>query len=250
MRPPPRLKCRAPGVLRAESARAAATYAERSSNITVAAAHDEEKCEAGAKIERSKNRSCCVAGAGAGAALLLWLKRMLPFAAACCGGIAAVKPRWTLPPPPLLGCVGTRTWYPVLKQCVRNRMKPRFVRFTYAVHRRETAVLLMRQENLENRKTRGFVRFIFTGQCRENTILHGFSYGDWPRTVAKSIQRRTAPNRTVGFITVSNRTVKIAVYEIRTEPHRRIFKTAPNRTVGYFTALNRTVGFTLSENRT
>ena len=60
-------------------------------------------------------------------------------------------------------------------------------------------------------------------------LYYRFPYGDRPRTVAKTIQRGTAPNRTVGFITAPNRTVRSAISE-----------TAPNRTAGLLISENRT----------
>ena len=55
------------------------------------------------------------------------------------------------------------------------------------------------------------------------TVLYGFPYGEWSRTVEKTVQRGTAPNRTVRYITAApNRTVGFTISENRTEPHRRI----------------------------
>ena len=56
----------------------------------------------------------------------------------------------------------------------------------------------------------------------EKTVLYGFPYGEWSRTVEKTVQRGTAPNRTVRYITAPNRTVGFTISENRTEPHRRI----------------------------
>ena len=70
-------------------------------------------------------------------------------------------------------------------------------------------------------RNRGFVRIIHTVHRGEKTVLHGFPYGEWSRTVEKNVQRGTAPNRTVRYITAPN-TVGFTcrISENRTEPHR------------------------------
>ena len=101
-----------------------------------------------------------------------------------------------------------------------------FVRFINTVHLRETVekqrFRSCPEKKRENRTKPRFWVFIHTAHRGEKTVLYGFPYGEWSRTVEKTVQRGTAPNRTVRYITAPTRTVGFMISENRTEPHRRI----------------------------
>ena len=100
-------------------------------------------------------------------------------------------------------------------------------------------------------RNRGFASFVNTVHREEKKIFCGFPYGEWSRTVQKNIQRGTAPNCTVRYITAPSRTLGFRIFQNHTELHHKIlvFFNAPNRTVIYFAAPHRTEAFTTSENR-
>ena len=64
----------------------------------------------------------------------------------------------------------------------------------------------------------------------------------------KTVQRGTAPNRTVAFLICENRTVGFLISENRTEPHRRMYhrflifqnRTEPHRRISYCSKPHRT----------
>ena len=101
-----------------------------------------------------------------------------------------------------------------------------FVRFINTVHRRETVekqrFRSCPEKNRENRTKPRFCTVYLSVHRGEETVLYGFPYGEWSRTVEKTVHRGTAPNRTVRYITAPNSTVGFTIPENRTEPHRRI----------------------------
>ena len=64
----------------------------------------------------------------------------------------------------------------------------------------------------KKRQNRTKPRFIHMVHRREKAVLNGFSCGKLNSTVGKTVQRGTAPNRTVG----------LTISENHTEPHRGI----------------------------
>ena len=96
-------------------------------------------------------------------------------------------------------------------------------------------------------RNRGYIRYsLFIRRTVEKHAFHRFSYGNWPRTLAKTVQRGPAANRTVGFVTAPNPAVRFANEdENRTEPYRRIHKNnEPYRTIYNFENSHRTAPFT------
>ena len=88
-----------------------------------------------------------------------------------------------------------------------------FVRLINTVHRR---VIVEKQrsrscpDNKRENRTKPRLCTVYSyGAPWRKTVLYGFAYGEWSRTVKKNVQRGTEPNRTAGYHS--------------TEPHRRIY---------------------------
>ena len=108
------------------------------------------------------------------------------------------------------------------QKTVRTRGYVRFIKLN-TVHRRET-VEKQRFRSCPGKKRENCTRVFHTsygGPWRRNGVVR-FPNGKWSRTVEKTVQRGTAPNRTIRYITAPNRTVGLTIAENRTGPNRRI----------------------------